>query len=165
MNCARDVLGEYALTGSARPLSETEVLAAAEDILFRRLQRQGQLADPMAASEYLRYKIGALEHEVFVALWLDNRHQIIGTEQLFRGTISGAAVYVREVAKAALRANAAAVIFSHNHPSGFTDPSNADREITSQLKTALHMLDVRVLDHIIVGAGSTTTSMAQRGLL
>lgn len=164
MNCTRDVLGEYTLTNAARPLSETEVLAAAEDILLRRLQRQGSLANPAATDDYLRHRIGGMEHEVFIAIWLDNRHQIIGVEQLFRGSIAGASIYIREVAKAALRANAAAVIFAHNHPSGVAEPSSADREITQELKAALRFLEIRVLDHVVVGAG-TTTSMAQRSLL
>lgn len=145
------------------PLTDSEILDAAQRILYRRLQRQGSLASPSDASTYLRHRIGALDHEVFAVLWLDNRHRILAFEVLFTGSISGASVYPREVVKAALRVNAAACILTHNHPSGVAEASVADREITETLKVALNTVEVRVLDHIIVGEG--TLSMAQRGWL
>ena len=163
MKAIRDLLGDYTFTDAARPLSETEVLEAAQDILWRRLQRQGTIGSPSDASEYLRHKIGMLEHEVFCVLWLDNRHQILCFQTLFTGSISGASVHPREVVKAALRVNATSCILAHNHPSGVTSASQADRDITETLVTALRTVEVRVLDHIIIGDG--TLSMAERGWL
>jgi DNA repair protein RadC len=163
MQAIRDLLGDYSFHGSVQPLSEAEILEAAQDILFRRLQRLGSISRPTDASDYLRHKLGAFDHEVFCVLWLDNRHQILGFQTLFEGSISGASVYPREVVRAALRVNAAACILAHNHPSGVTEPSQADREMTQTLVTALRTIEVRVLDHIIVGAG--TLSMAERGCL
>jgi DNA repair protein RadC len=101
---------------------------------------------------------------VFSCLYLDNRHRVIQFEELFRGTINGASVYPREVVKKALGHNAAAVIFAHNHPSGVAEPSAADRRITQQLSDALALVDVRVLDHVVVGDG-TTISFAEQGLM
>ena len=161
MSLIRDILGHYTSTG---PLSETDVLTAAEDILRRRIERQGSLSSPQDASDFLRTRIGALDHEEFHVLWLDQRHRILGTECLFRGTIAGASVCPREVVKAALRINAAACILAHNHPSGEPEPSAADRHITQELVTALRTIEVRVLDHIVVGAVATV-SLAGRGLM
>lgn len=104
------------------------------------------------------------EHEVFFAAFLTSQHQVIAMEEIFRGTIDGAAVYPREVVKAVLNHNAAAVIFSHNHPSGICEPSQADKRITERLVEALRLIDVRVLDHIII-AGSKHYSFAEKGLL
>ena len=101
---------------------------------------------------------------MFACLWLDNRHRLIQFEELFFGTINGASVYSREVVRAALRHNAAATILCHNHPSGISEPSNADRQITQRLKQALELIDVVVLDHIIVGDDSCT-SLAQKGMI
>ncbi|MFW6258710.1 MAG: RadC family protein, partial [Halochromatium sp.] len=105
-----------------------------------------------------------LAHEVFACLFLDNRHRVIEYQELFRGTIDGASVHTREVVKEAIRWNAAAVIFAHNHPSGVAEPSQADLHITKRLQEALQLVEVRVLDHIIVGAGDGT-SFAERGLI
>jgi DNA repair protein RadC len=104
-------------------------------------------------------------HEVFACLLLDNRHRVIAFRELFRGTIDGASVYPREVIKTALANNAAAVIFAHNHPSGLSEPSEADRLITLRLKQALDLIDIRVLDHFIVGDGDNAYSFAENGLL
>jgi DNA repair protein RadC len=104
-------------------------------------------------------------HEVFGCLWLDNQHRVLEFEELFHGTIDGASVYPREVVRAALRLNAAAVIFAHNHPSGVAEPSEADRMITQRLKQALNLIDIRVLDHFIVGDGDQAYSFAEHGLL
>jgi DNA repair protein RadC len=157
----RDVLGHYTLSG---PNTEAEILQAAEDILRRRMERQGRLSDPEAASDFLRMRIGHLPHEEFHAVWLDSQHAIIAAERLFTGSISSTEVHPREIVRKALQLNAAAVILAHNHPSGLAEPSQADRLLTTRLIEALGLIAVRVLDHIIVGA-TTTTSMAQRGML
>ena len=122
------------------------------------------LIAPNRTREFLCLKLGALEHEVFAALFLDNRHRLIEYVELFRGTIDGASVHPREVVKEGLSRNAAAVIFAHCHPSGQTSPSHADELITRRLKEALALLDIRVLDHIIVAANQMV-SMAEMGLL
>lgn len=144
--------------------SEAQVLAAAEAILFKRMERIGKIADPNDAADFLRLRLGGLEHEEFHVVFLDTRHRIIAIEGLFRGTIDGAEVHPREVAKAAIKHNAAAVILAHNHPSGNPEPSAADRAVTARLKQALALLEIRLLDHIIVSAESTT-SMAKQGLI
>ena len=105
-----------------------------------------------------------LDHEVFCCLYLDNRHRVLRFDQLFRGTIDGTSVYPREVVKEALAVNAAAVILAHNHPSGVAEPSQADERITKRLKSALELVDIRLLDHLIIGDGEAT-SLASRGLL
>jgi len=161
MGYARDVLGHYTITG---PVSEAEVLAAAEDILRRKLERQGTLGSPRDSAAFLRMRLGRLLHEEFHAVWLDSRHQVIAVDRLFNGTIDGASVHPREVVRRALRHNAAAVIFSHNHPSGNPEPSSADLAITTRLRSALELIDVRLLDHIIVGS-QEITSMVERGLI
>ena len=147
----------------SRPATEAELIAQATAILETRLRGE-PLTSPEASKEFLRLRLAPLEHEVFACLFLDNRHRVIAFETLFRGTIDGASVYPREVVKTALRHNAAAVIFSHNHPSGVAEPSRADEQITRRLKDALALIDVRVLDHIIVGTEGTI-SFAERGLL
>lgn len=133
------------------------------------LEEQGRiygdaLTTPRATAEYLRLRIGGKEHEVFAVIYLNNQHQVIAVEELFRGTIDGASVYPREVAKNALSHNAAAVVFGHNHPSGVAEPSHADRRITERLSTSLQLLDIRVLDHVIVSSQSSY-SFAEHGLL
>jgi DNA repair protein RadC len=105
-----------------------------------------------------------LGHELFCCLYLDNRHRVLQFNEMFRGTIDGTSVYPREVVKEALQVNAAAVILAHNHPSGVAEPSQADERITQRLKAALELVDIRLLDHLIVGDG-TTTSLASRGML
>jgi DNA repair protein RadC len=122
------------------------------------------LSDPRALRDYLRMRLRDLNYEVFAIVYLDNRHRVIGFEELFRGTIDGASVYPREVVKHALARNAAAVILTHNHPSGVAEPSGDDERITRRLKDALSLVDIRVLDHLIVGDG-VCESFAERGLL
>jgi len=161
MSVTRDVLGHYTIIG---PMSENDVLAAAEDILLRKLDRQGALGSPRDSAAFLLMRLGHLLHEEFHAVWLDTRHHILAVEKLASGTIAGTNIYPREVVRSALRHNAAAVIFSHNHPSGNPEPSAADRAITTRLRIALELIDIRLLDHIIVGAQGTT-SMAERGLI
>jgi DNA repair protein RadC len=155
------VLGHYIITN---PMSETDVLGAAEDILRRRLERMAALTTPHDSAAFLRMRLGHLLHEEFHAIWLDNRHHVIAFDRLFNGTINGTSVHPREVVRTALRHNAAAVIFAHNHPSGVPEPSTADGAITIRLREALSLIAVRVLDHIIVAA-QHTISMAERGLL
>ena len=122
------------------------------------------LASPQAARDYLAMQLRDHPQEVFGCLFLDNRHRVLAFEELFRGTVNAASVYPREVVRAALRHNAAALILAHNHPSGVAEPSDADLSLTRRLKTALELVDVRVLDHIVVGDGQTT-SLAERGQL
>ncbi|MDT8385211.1 MAG: DNA repair protein RadC [Gammaproteobacteria bacterium] len=128
------------------------------------LQRGSALENPAQTRDYLMARLRDYSFEVFSCLYLDNRHRVIQFEELFRGTINGASVHPREVVKKALGHNAAAVIFAHNHPSGVAEPSAADREITRQLTAALALVDVRVLDHVVVGDGATV-SFAERGLI
>ena len=143
--------------------TEQDVLAAAEGILRGKLERQGSIGTPMDASDFLRMRLGALLHEEFHILWLDNRHRILDCQKLFTGTVDGASVHPREVVRAALGINASAAILAHNHPSGVAEPSAADRMLTHELREALRLIGVRVLDHIVVG--SECVSMASRGLL
>jgi DNA repair protein RadC len=126
---------------------------------------RGEVIDsPERTARYLSARLRDYPYEVFSALFLDNRHRVIAYEELFRGTIDGASVHPREVVRRALAHNTAAVIFSHNHPSGIAEPSPADRQITARLRDALALIDVRVLDHIVIGDGEHC-SLAQRGLL
>lgn len=122
------------------------------------------LSSPSAARDYCRLRLAGLPHEVFGVLWLDAQNRLIAFEELFRGTLTQTSVYPREVVKAALAKNAAAVILTHNHPSGVAEPSSADQHITQTLKSALALVDVRVLDHLVV-ATAGVTSFAERGLI
>ncbi len=128
------------------------------------LQRGNALTSPDITRAYLSAQLRGYSYEVFACLFLDNQHRVIQWEELFRGTIDGASVYPREVAKRALFHHAAAVIFAHNHPSGINEPSQADRQITDKLKQALALFDIRVLDHFIVGDGAPY-SFAEHGML
>ncbi len=132
--------------------------------LEARLHRGDMLSSPEATRSYLTYRMKGLTYEAFVCLFLDNRHRVIRCEEMFRGTVDSAQVYPREVVKRALVLNAAAVILAHNHPSGEAEPSHADRAITERLKDALALIEVRVLDHLVIGDG-VATSMAERGLM
>lgn len=143
-------------------MDEAGILMAAEEILRRRLERQGTIGSPTEAKDYLIARCAHLTHEVFGCMWLDTRHHVIGTEHLFTGTIDGCEVHPRIVAKRALETNAAAVVLLHNHPSGNPEPSAADRAVTSRLKQVLVLLDVRILDHIVLG-GTQAVSMAAKG--
>ncbi|EOA5673152.1 DNA repair protein RadC, partial [Pseudomonas aeruginosa] len=129
-----------------------------------KMQRGASFSSPVAVKEYLSAKLAGFEHEVFAVLFLDTQHRLIEYSELFRGTIDSASVYPRELVKEALRLNAAAVIVSHNHPSGNPEPSGADKVLTQRLREALALVDVRTLDHIIV-AGGSTISFAERGLI
>ena len=148
---------------TTRPVTADEIVATALDILAVRLPHTNALTNPKEVKKYLVTQFGDLEHEVFACLFLDTRHRVIRYEEMFRGTIDGCSVHPREVVKAALTANAAAVILAHNHPSGVAEPSRADAQLTKRLTDALALVDVRILDHLIVG-GAETVSFAERGL-
>jgi DNA repair protein RadC len=122
------------------------------------------IRNPADTQAYLHARLRHLGHELFCCLFLDNRHRVLRFDEMFRGTIDGTSVYPREVVKEALGVNAAAVILAHNHPSGVTEPSQADERITRRLKAALELVDIRLLDHLIIGDGRAT-SMASRGML
>jgi DNA repair protein RadC len=122
------------------------------------------IRSPADTEEFLVARLRDLPHELFCCLYLDNRHRVLAFEELFRGTIDGTSVYPREVVKQALKINAAAVILAHNHPSGVAEPSQADERITRRVKSALELVDIRLLDHLIIG-DSRSTSLASRGLL
>lgn len=139
-------------------------LELSERFLQSNFERGDAISDPGMTRRYLKGKLRGYTREVFACMYLDNQHRLIRYEELFFGTIDGASVHPREVVKRVLKHNAAAVIFAHNHPSGVAEPSQADRRITDRLKSALLLVDVRVLDHMIVGDGEVL-SFAERGLL
>lgn len=149
-----------------RRATADEILQCAGQYRALALSRQvgSRLESPAAVRAILRESLAARDHEVFCALWLDTRHQLIRFEELFQGTLDGASVHPRVVVKHAMEINAAAVILAHNHPSGVSEPSHADELITTRLREALGLVDVRVLDHFIV-AGSACMSFAERGLI
>lgn len=150
--------------GSAKYAQLQAVLEMARRHLQATLQRGDALESPQAVRQYLAAKLRHHTREVFACLFLDNKHRVIEFEPLFFGTINAASVYPREVVRRALDHNAAALILSHNHPSGVAEPSPADQQITQQLVRALEMIDVRVLDHMVIGDGEIV-SFAERGLL
>ena len=133
-------------------------------VLETTLHRGDVLSNPVQTRDYLTARLRAHAHEVFACLFLDNRHRVISFDEMFNGTIDGAHVYPREVVKRALAHNAAAVIFAHNHPSGVAEPSRADQALTRRLQDALALVEIRVLDHIVIGEGETV-SFAETGLL
>ena len=147
-----------------RVSSEDDVIRKALAILSDRVRAGASLTSPASVRDYLRLLLSDKEHEVFVALFLDAQHRIVMVDEMFRGTLTQTSVYPREVVKAALRANAAAVIFAHNHPSGVAQPSAADELLTRNLREALTLVDVKVLDHFII-AGGSALSFAEKGLL
>jgi DNA repair protein RadC len=181
VDLARDLLARY---GSLRALLSAEradfcagaglgeakfvqlqaCLEMARRHLGEGLRRGSVLASPRDTREFLALRLRDYPHEVFACLFLDNRHRVIEYEELFRGTINGASVHPREVVKKALAHNAAALILAHNHPSGVAEPSQADQQITRRLVDALALVEVRVLDHLVVGDGEMV-SLAERGLL
>ncbi len=157
-------LCEVAGMGQAKYAQLQAVLEMARRALREKISNGSVLNSPAAVREYLRLKLQALPHEVFVVLFLDAQNRVIEIEELFRGTLTQTSVYPREVVKRALHHNAGAAIFAHNHPSGVAEPSHADETLTQALKQALALVDVRVLDHFIV-AGAGVVSFAERGLL
>ncbi len=153
----RDAQGHYLLA------TAEQVLEAARQVIEHKMQRGASFTSPAAVKEYLCAKLAGYEHEVFAVLFLDTRHRLIEYREMFHGTIDSASVHPREVVKEALRLNAAAVIVSHNHPSGNPEPSGADRSLTQRLKEALALVDVVTLDHVV--AGNSAASFAERGLI
>jgi DNA repair protein RadC len=160
---AADLAGVKGL-GPAKRAQFEAAIELARRSLKDGLRTANALTSPGAVRDYLRLAIAEREHEVFVCLWLDAQHRVTACEELFRGTLTQTSVYPREIVKAALKANAAAVIFAHNHPSGAAQPSQADELLTRNLKEALALVDVKVLDHFVV-AGNQALSFAERGLL
>ena len=140
------------------------IFEMARRALQEQMQQRDALTSPQAVRDYLCLKLGNLSREVFMVLFLDAQNRVLAQEKLFAGTLTQASVYPREVVKRALHHNAAAVIFAHNHPSGVAEPSRADEQLTSALKQALGLVDVRVLDHFVI-AGNVALSFAERGLL
>lgn len=158
---ADEVAGTYRVTS---PVTEHDILCMAQAFARRRLARGRKITQPALAFEYLQVLLQDYEYEVFSAVFLDSQHRVICFEELFRGTIDAASVYPREVVKQALACNAAAVILVHNHPSGDPEPSDADRRITQRLKEALSLMEIRVIDHIVVGS-EVCESFAELGYL
>lgn len=154
----RDVEGIY------RQASADEVLQAARRVLSAKVRRGSCLSSPAQVRDFLGLRLAKREHEVFAVLFLDAQNRLLDFQEMFRGTLTQTSIYPREVVKAALTKNAAAVILAHNHPSGHGEPSRADELLTQNLRSALALVDVKVLDHMIV-AGSDVTSFAERGLL
>lgn len=150
--------------GSAKYAQLQAALEMSRRYLRERLEREASLTSPEQTRDYLQSRLRSYPYEVFACLFLDNRHRVIEYEELFRGTIDGTSVHPREVVRRALHHNAAAAILAHNHPSGVTEPSAADTRITQRLKEALALVDVRLLDHFIIGDG-TPTSLAELGLV
>ena len=153
--------GQYKVKGT---VSADEIVTMAKELLSHRFVKGKLIHDPSDCKDFLTLKMSHLDHEVFSIIFLDNCHKVLAYEELFRGTIDGASVYPREVLKRSLQLNAAAVILAHNHPSGESEPSQSDVQITQRLIKALELVDIRVLDHIVIG-GNSHISMAERGLI
>lgn len=181
VDLARDLLGKFgslngifsasreSLTavhgmGDSKYVQVQAIFEMAQRALQEDMQQRDALTSPQAVRDYLCLKLGNLMREVFVVLFLDAQNRVLAQEELFAGTLTQTSVYPREVVKRALYHNAAAVIFAHNHPSGVAEPSRADQMLTSSLKQALGLVDVRVLDHFVI-AGNVAVSFAERGLL
>ena len=181
VDVARELLVQFGglralLTANPRDLCQAPGVGAAKYALLQAVLEMGRrhLAERLARGtaltssadtrEFLLARLRDQPHEVFCCLFLDNRHRVLGFEELFRGTLNGTAVYPREIVKWALKHNAAAVILVHNHPSGVAEPSRADELLTARLKEALALVEIRVLDHVVVGDGELV-SFSERGLL
>lgn len=181
VDMARDLLGEYGslralFNASHQRLCQTKgmgdakytqlqaVLEMARRCLWEDLQRGNGLTSPQQSRDYLQAQLSQEPREVFAALFLDSQHRVLGFEKLFYGTINSAAIHPREIVRRCLELGAAALIVAHNHPSGIAEPSQADRQITEQLQRTLTLIDVRLLDHIVIGHGSCS-SFAERGWL
>jgi DNA repair protein RadC len=159
-----DEIAEVPGVGPAKCAQLKAAVELGRRALAETARESDALSSPQAVRDYLRLSLEGREHEVFVAVFLDAQNRVIVAEELFRGTLTQTSVYPREVVKSALRHNAASVIFAHNHPSGVAEASQADQALTESLKRALALVDIRVLDHFIVGRGRTF-SFAERGLL
>ncbi|MFK7974514.1 MAG: DNA repair protein RadC [Halioglobus sp.] len=161
MSFIQDSGGMYLVS---EPVTEEQIIQQASDILNGRLLSTDVLSSPAITRQFLLTKLAPYNREVFAVLFLTAQHQVIKYEEMFQGTLDGAAVYPREIVKRALELNAAAVILSHQHPSGKPEPSAADRRITERIVSAMSLVDIRVLDHIVVGC-TDTYSFAEHGLL
>lgn len=161
---ASDLKRVRGLGGNAKRAELLAVLELARRAIGERLRERAALGSPDAVKQYLQLHLGQRTHKVFAVMFLDTQNRLIALEELFRGTLTQTSVYPREVAVRALHHHAAAVVLAHNHPSGSVQPSGADTSLTQALKAALSLVDVRVLDHIIIGAGQTL-SMAEQGLV
>ena len=150
--------------GPAKYVQLQAVIEMARRALEEDIRERDAMSSPQTVREFLRLTLGGKAHEIFMAMFLDAQNRLLGSEELFRGTLTQTSVYPREVVKTALRYNAAGVIFAHNHPSGVAEPSRADELLTQTLKQALSLVEIKTLDHFIV-AGSRTLSFAERGLL
>ena len=150
--------------GNAKYAQLQAVLEMSRRALREKLSRGSALSSPQAVRDYLRLKLQDRPHEIFVGVFLDAQNRVLAVEELFRGTLTQTSVYPREVVKRALHHNAAALIFAHNHPSGIAEPSRSDESLTQALKQSLSLVDVKVLDHFVIGAGAAM-SFAERGLL
>lgn len=150
--------------GPAKRAEIVAVMEIARRALAQTLRAAPVFESPQAVKDYVGLQLGGLGHEVFAVLFLDHQHRLLQLEEMFRGTLAQTSVYPREVVRRALALNAGAVILAHNHPSGVAEPSRADEHLTTTLKSALALVDVRVLDHVVVGQGQVV-SMAERGLL
>ncbi len=153
--------GKYKAT---RALTEKQIMSAAKALIKKKFTKGVSITSPDATIAYLRSQYANYEYEAFICIFLDNQHRIIKVVEMFKGTIDGASIYPREVVKKALELNAAAVIFAHNHPSGVHTPSEADKSITQKLKQALDLVDIRTLDHFIIG-GAGYYSFSEFGLI
>jgi DNA repair protein RadC len=159
-----DAVSAVSGLGAAKYVQLQAVLEMARRALREKLDRGSALGSPQAVRDYLRLKLQDRPHEIFLGVFLDAQNRVLAVEELSRGTLTQTSVYPREVVKRALHHNAAALIFAHNHPSGIAEPSRSDEALTAALRQALALVDVKVLDHFIVGAG-TAMSFAERGLL
>jgi DNA repair protein RadC len=160
----REAMASGAGFTGAKAARLVAALELARRAAWEELTARPALTSPRESAAFLRARMNSRPYEVFSVLFLDNRHRVMAYEEMFRGTLDGASVHPREVVRSALEHNAAAVIFAHNHPSGVAEPSAADRNITRQLRDALQLIGVRVLDHLVIGSGEPT-SMAARGLI
>ncbi|HZR02795.1 MAG TPA: DNA repair protein RadC, partial [Burkholderiales bacterium] len=159
-----ELLQEVSGLGPAKSAQLLAVLAIVNRALRQQMRQRDNMRSPEAVRDYLRLNMSTRDREVFVALYLDAQHRVIALEELFAGTLTQTSVFPRDVVRHALLHNSAAVIFAHNHPSGVAEPSRADELLTQTLKQALSLVDVKVLDHFIVG-GDCALSFAERGLL
>jgi len=150
--------------GEAKYVQLQAAMEIGRRYLKETLEKGDAITSPTSTKQFLQAKLRAYQHEVFACLFLDNQHRLIEFKELFYGTIDSASVYPREIVKQVLKLNAAAVIFAHNHPSGVAEPSQADQQLTQRLIKALELVDVRVLDHLVIGEGDVV-SFAERGLL
>ncbi len=164
LEAERESVCRFVGLGDAKYAELQAALELCRRYLGAKLSRSGVLSNPKETRTFLVGSLRGYPYEVFACLFLDNRHRVISFEELFKGTIDGATVHPREVVKRALANNAAAVIFAHNHPSGVTEPSQADVLLTRRLRDALSLVDIRVLDHFVIGDGEAV-SLAEKGLL